>query len=708
MKVYSFYYGANSEQGIGVKAQSPELERLPLASELKELASFHALESSEHSGEMLSFLLEREKYSILGVSYIESPKSSGYNRSAPCSIQYVASMQDLDGSAPELSKLINFVNFQKPSSSTPASLNHWPMNKSGYFYHNSPTLLAPLVDGITRVALSDKKETLLIGLPKGKNSEYAFARYTVAELMAYLPTALRSNIHFFTGLPVAETGDAVTGFDNAVKYGANVIFCPNEYYQKLTSSRVCIGVDMEAPGKNYGAFADYISQVPDVSDGLTTVDSLLGGRVTYDSLNKAGQQAKEGKVITMDSLRREIAQRDKQIIDFEKEIREYNKQIDNGNEAYHQLKQEFDKLQTRVSNQAAWAPEQQVVRARRTYQDDSEGNKSSILKWILIGLAGVILLVGGFFLGREVFPKENKTDSVTKQEQSTELKEEQAEIQTEQSSTNVEKDVSDEKKKEDDNNQFASDDNQKEDTKDDQIMTYDNQKDKDDGMGELPVIIDRTRDQENNEQTIINGENEKQETEKQPEVNGKESEQNPDNLTVPKDEKEDSHTDDQSLTNVEKENQETDNQSEIVDTLDNQKAAEEKDELDENYSDDELQKEQEKEKLEKEYPLLFKLINSKEMDFQLNNSYRAEGINTKELIVELQKRLKELGYDLGTSGSNKDGVDGDYGSKTREAVREFQRQYGFKQYTYADRKTVEKLLSPDTVPVNSVSEPKDV
>ena len=76
--------------------------------------------------------------------------------------------------------------------------------------------------------------------------------------------------------------------------------------------------------------------------------------------------------------------------------------------------------------------------------------------------------------------------------------------------------------------------------------------------------------------------------------------------------------------------------------------------------------------------------------------------------MELQKRLKELGYDLGTSGSNKDGVDGDYGSKTREAVREFQRQYGFKEYAYADRKTVEKLLSPDTVPVNSVSEPKDV
>lgn len=42
------------------------------------------------------------------------------------------------------------------------------------------------------------------------------------------------------------------------------------------------------------------------------------------------------------------------------------------------------------------------------------------------------------------------------------------------------------------------------------------------------------------------------------------------------------------------------------------------------------------------------------------------------LVKEIQKMLKELGYDLGDSGTNKDGVDGDYGDATRRAVYLFQ------------------------------------
>ena len=47
-------------------------------------------------------------------------------------------------------------------------------------------------------------------------------------------------------------------------------------------------------------------------------------------------------------------------------------------------------------------------------------------------------------------------------------------------------------------------------------------------------------------------------------------------------------------------------------------------------------------------------------------------MNTKEL----QERLLALGYYLGTSGPKKDGVDGDFGRITIQAVKDFQRDYG--------------------------------
>ena len=41
-------------------------------------------------------------------------------------------------------------------------------------------------------------------------------------------------------------------------------------------------------------------------------------------------------------------------------------------------------------------------------------------------------------------------------------------------------------------------------------------------------------------------------------------------------------------------------------------------------------------------------------------------------VVELQTKLKSLNYDLGTTGNNKDGIDGAFGSNTQKAVRKFQ------------------------------------
>jgi len=43
-----------------------------------------------------------------------------------------------------------------------------------------------------------------------------------------------------------------------------------------------------------------------------------------------------------------------------------------------------------------------------------------------------------------------------------------------------------------------------------------------------------------------------------------------------------------------------------------------------------------------------------------------------KVVRQIQTMLVTLGYDLGDSGKNKDGVDGDYGDKTVEAIVDFQ------------------------------------
>ena len=400
MAVYSYYYGASPEQGIGIRAQSPELNHLPLASEMQELASLHALDSSEHSGEMMAYLLEKEGYSILGISYTESPKASGYNRSAPCSLQYIAPMRDLEKASAQMSRIVNFVSFKKPGTAYPEPMTFWPLNESGYYYHNSGAVRAPLIDGLVRVGLSDKNEILLIGLPKGKSNEYAFARYTMAELLAYLPTGLRSNIRFFTGLPVAEgISDPAAGFDNAVRYGANVVFCPNEYFNRIISYRSCIGVDMEAPGRAAGAFARYISQAPDISDGLAAVSSCLSGTVTYNTLNLAADQAAGGNAPTLDKVQQDLER-------SRNECRQLKRQIDEGNHAYHQLQEKLDRdvgllhsenqrLQNEIRRmQSAREQFDRQASAGRYAVPDPEKEGGAFRKIIAV-IAALLLLAGG-------------------------------------------------------------------------------------------------------------------------------------------------------------------------------------------------------------------------------------------------------------------------------------------------------------------------
>tara|TARA_R100000315_G_C5235704_1_gene147843 strand:- start:703 stop:2211 length:1509 start_codon:yes stop_codon:yes gene_type:complete len=59
-----------------------------------------------------------------------------------------------------------------------------------------------------------------------------------------------------------------------------------------------------------------------------------------------------------------------------------------------------------------------------------------------------------------------------------------------------------------------------------------------------------------------------------------------------------------------------------------------------------------------------------------------------EKVKEIQQILKNNGYDLGTSGPNKDGVDGKYGDKTYKAVRDYQSKNKLK---------IDGIVGPETL-----------
>ena len=50
--------------------------------------------------------------------------------------------------------------------------------------------------------------------------------------------------------------------------------------------------------------------------------------------------------------------------------------------------------------------------------------------------------------------------------------------------------------------------------------------------------------------------------------------------------------------------------------------------------------------------------------------------NRKPSVEEWQRVLKKAGYDIGTAGPNKDGVDGDFGTKTDTATKAYQKAKG--------------------------------
>ena len=56
------------------------------------------------------------------------------------------------------------------------------------------------------------------------------------------------------------------------------------------------------------------------------------------------------------------------------------------------------------------------------------------------------------------------------------------------------------------------------------------------------------------------------------------------------------------------------------------------------------------------------------------------GDRRKEVTKKLQRMLKELDYDLGNTGPEKDGVDGAFGKKTLDAVTQYQQDETHKDW----------------------------
>jgi murein L,D-transpeptidase YcbB/YkuD len=62
-----------------------------------------------------------------------------------------------------------------------------------------------------------------------------------------------------------------------------------------------------------------------------------------------------------------------------------------------------------------------------------------------------------------------------------------------------------------------------------------------------------------------------------------------------------------------------------------------------------------------------------------------------ELVRKIQNMLISIGFELGNSGKNKNGVDGDFGETTENAIKEFQKLNSLKETGVIDKLTATQL-----------------
>jgi peptidoglycan hydrolase-like protein with peptidoglycan-binding domain len=80
------------------------------------------------------------------------------------------------------------------------------------------------------------------------------------------------------------------------------------------------------------------------------------------------------------------------------------------------------------------------------------------------------------------------------------------------------------------------------------------------------------------------------------------------------------------------------------------------------------------------------------------NEQLANVVDTPKEIKQFQQKLIDLGYDLGSSGPNKDGVDGYIGRRTRSAIKNFQTKNNIKPTGVLDQTTQNELSYTSKVP----------
>ena len=444
MKVYTNYYGASRDSGIGTRAQSAELNDVLIKNMLVELSALRSISGQDKDNEALMYLIKKDGNSILGLSYTEPVSSSGYNRAAPCGIQYVCDAGEMDYD--QIGSIVNFAVFKKPDSALPAPLDMIPVNDSGYMFHNNPAALAQVIDALVKVALAEGGETALIVLPQGRNNEYTFARYTISEALGYLPKDLRSKISFFTSLPVSgENYDVLTAFDTAGRYGANVVFCSADNYQKLKSRRRFIEANMDRPVQT-GAFAEYVANDKEPSNFLKLTEQTIDGKLTYDSLNAAAQRVANGEAATVDELRARIKETEEEIKNkqnklislndvlnkerkdhkykiakLEKENLDLTKRLNESEEARKKLKKDND--DPKGKNGRANSTIGQTEKQKATTNSFAKKLVAILIAVALIGFG----FAAGWFISKAISPSnqkeatvETKSDNTTEQEPAVE------------------------------------------------------------------------------------------------------------------------------------------------------------------------------------------------------------------------------------------------------------------------------------------------
>ena len=84
---------------------------------------------------------------------------------------------------------------------------------------------------------------------------------------------------------------------------------------------------------------------------------------------------------------------------------------------------------------------------------------------------------------------------------------------------------------------------------------------------------------------------------------------------------------------------------------------------------------------------------NEQLTAELKIQEAAKGVTGKKEVVEAQSYLSVMGFPIGSSGPNNNGVDGQAGGKTESAVKSFQKMTGMEPTGIIDPETLNKMKS---------------